>query len=454
MAAAAEARPSGTAVAREARVGGTAWVLFAEARHRRRRRLTGIAVSLAVVLCAATLAVIWPQHPPGVGGSGQRAARSASPEHKAARPPLIAWVDDNWRLHVGNLGTRIEHVVTEADAEPAMPLVQAGGRVYWIDTGGTYVPSLGHWSEVIRELDLATGRVRMFQPGQWIFPSADGRQLYLSQIDNESLIEVPAAGSGAPHYLTLPAGWYLPGGLGVAVAGGIVVQSDPELAIRHPPVLAIWSPGSGQVKVIGRGVGADSGAVISAYTPPGDSRSLLAWMPATCRYPVNCPIRITSIATLSGRALSGPVLSRPALRSRTLRSRTLRSRTLRSRTLRSRTLRSPLPYGFALGGAFSPDGRQLAVFVNRSPGTAGGTAQLAIVSTRTGTSRLVPGARFRVGEDVAWARWLPGGKQLIAGGVGRDYIVTAATCAARPFRFRHRPGGAIGYSAVVVPQRQ
>jgi hypothetical protein len=80
-------------------------------------------------------------------------------------------------------------------------------------------------------------------------------------------------------------------------------------------------------------------------------------------------------------------------------------------------------------------------------------AQLAIVSTRTGTTRLVPGARFLLGQDIAWARWLPGGKQLIAGGAS-DYIVTPATLAARPLRFRHSADGDIGYSAVIIPPRQ
>jgi hypothetical protein len=428
-----------------------AWItvraLFAEARRRRRwRRLAGAAVTLAVVTGATAFAVTWSHHRPAAGPRPD-AARSADPVSNAGRSALVAWVDGNSLLNVGDLGSRIQRVVTQANAALATPLVQSGGRVYWVDTAGTYVPGLGHWSEVIQELDLATGKVAMFQPGQSIFPSADGKQLYLSQIDNESLIEVPAAGSGEPRHLTLPAGWYLPGGLGTAIAdgtpagnravgggsaavgssatvgsstaAGIVVQSDPELAIRHPPVLGIWSTRTGRVKVLGRGVGADSGAVIGAYTAPGASHSLLAWMPATCRYPVNCAIRITDTSALA-----------------------------------SRTLRSPLPYGFALGGAFSPDGSQLAVFVNRSPGTGGGRVQLAIVSTRTGASRLVPGASFVIGEDVAWARWLPGGKQLIAGGADRDDIVTPATLAARPLRFRHSASGDIGYSAVVIPPRQ
>jgi hypothetical protein len=60
-------------------------------------------------------------------------------------------------------------------------------------------------------------------------------------------------------------------------------------------------------------------------------------------------------------------------------------------TLVSRTLRSPPGDGFVLGGAFSPDGRHLAVFANDSPEPGGQTAGLAIASTITGAVRLVPG---------------------------------------------------------------
>jgi hypothetical protein len=138
-------------------------------------------------------------------------------------------------------------------------------------------------------------------------------------------------------------------------------------------------------------------------------------MPAACHFPVACPVRVTSTATLA-----------------------------------SHTYHSPLPWGFALGGAFSPDGRQLAVFVNLGPGTGGGQVQLAIASTAGGSLHLVPGTRLRIGEDVAWVRWLPGGRELIAGGADRD-VITAPDGSARPLRFRHSPAGSVGYSAAVIP---
>jgi hypothetical protein len=117
-------------------------------------------------------------------------------------------------------------------------------------------------------------------------------------------------------------------------------------------------------------------------------------------------------------------------------------------TLVSRTLRSPPGDGFVLGGAFSPDGRQLAVFANDSPEPGGQTAGLAIASTITGAVRLVPGVRMTVGEDSDWVRWLPGGSRLVAL-ANRNYLVTTATLAARPFRFTGS-GQDVDYSATLI----
>ena len=101
------------------------------------------------------------------------------------------------------------------------------------------MPALGYWSEVVRYLDVATGRIGTAGPGQTVFLSADGRYLLMSQTAT-SLTETPVIG-GAVRQLTLPRGWYLPGGdgladvvsgAGVATANGIVVQSEQS-----------WGPG-------------------------------------------------------------------------------------------------------------------------------------------------------------------------------------------------------------------
>jgi hypothetical protein len=392
--------------------------LFAEARRRRRRiRLACLGVFLVLAVAAGGSALGWTHRFAFWRASGgHRVAASAS----SASAPLIAWVDDNSRLHVGSMGTLRQRVVAELDADPGLPLVQAGGHIYWVDQRGGYVRGR-FWPTTIAELNPRTGASRNVAAGEFAFPSADGRQLYISQTDS-SLAELPAGGRGRLRQLTLPAGWYLPGGFGLAVANGIVVQSSDDQAIRRPPALAVWNQATGRLHVLGRGVGAFSadmgtgvGDAISAYTPPGAGYSLLAWMPAACRFPVSCPIRITNTLTLA-----------------------------------SRTLHSPLRYGFALCGAFSPDGRQLAVFVNRSTGSGGGAAELALASTGSGALRMVAGVRLTVGEDLGWARWLPGGRQLLVEGSGHEYLVVAATLSARPVSFTRDGAWDPNYSAVFL----
>lgn len=393
--------------------------LFAEARRRRRRiRLTGLALSIALAV-AIVISGALTGHPPRPTDAKRGPAGNTGGAEAAAGSPLVAWVDGDFRLHLGDLATRTQHVVTEINADPGMPLVQVAGRLYWINQGGGYVQG-AFWPKTVEELNLSTGKSTDVGPGEFVFPSPDGRHLYISQTD-DSLAEIPAGGQdGQSEELTLPAGWYLPGGYSLAVANGIVVQSSDDHAIRHPPEIAVWNPRTGLLRVIGTGVsaawGPPMGAAIGAYTPRQASYSLLAWMPAGCQYPLSCPIRITNTATLA-----------------------------------SVTLRSPYRYGFALGGAFSPDGEQLAVFVNRSPGDGGGTADLAIADTATGALRILAPAKFTVGEDIGWARWLPGGNQVIVIGADDPYLVNTRTLSVRSLGFVHHGAQSINFSVIVIP---
>jgi hypothetical protein len=135
-------------------------------------------------------------------------------------------------------------------------------------------------------------------------------------------------------------------------------------------------------------------------------------------------------------------------------------------TLAGVTVRGRGRYGFTYGGpfssgAFSPDGRHLALFLNiTNPQDSSHLpySELAIASTRTGTLRLVPAVRLVTTEDVGWARWLPGGR-LIAGAESGSYAVNPLTLAARPFSFAGSPGldiassGDINFSATVLRAR-
>jgi hypothetical protein len=332
----------------------------------------------------------------------------------ASKVPLLAWVSPSYRVVLGSLATFTTRVVAEVNADPSAPLVPFGGHLFWINQAGGQVDG-AYWPRTIEELNLATGKSTDIGPGEFMFLSADGRRLYISQTDT-TLAELPAGATGRVHHLALPAGWYLPGGFSVAVANGIVMQSNDAQSPAHTPDLAAWNPQTGHVTVIGRAIGNNVPNVVGTYTPPGAGYSLLAWIPASCRR-LLCNIMITNTATLA-----------------------------------SRTLRSPLRYGFVLGGAFSPDGRQLAVFVNDRPQAGGQPAELAIASTDTGTGtvRLVPAVRMTVGEDADWVRWLPGGTRLVVQ-ANRDYLVTAATLEIRPFRFTG--GQDVNFSAELIPTR-
>ncbi len=395
---------------------GVAQALFKEARRRRRRRwLAGTAMVLILSAAAVVSAVTWPH----------RAGRVSSPERTAAAAPAgrsaatAVWFDDAG-LHVGGIypGGRVtQRFAAELNADP-LPLVRAGRRVYWVDPAGAFVPALGHWSELVRYLDVTTGETGVSGPGQTVFLSADGRDLLMSQTAT-SLAETPVAG-GAARLLPLPRGWYLPGGdgladlvsgAGIGTANGIVVQSEQSTGPAGA-VLALWDPASGRVTVIGR-----ARAVIDAYTPPGARYSLLAWLPAGCGPRGGCPVKITNTATLSVLTVPGPG-----------------------------------PDGFAMGGAFSPDGTRLAAFLKVSAEQA----RLAVVDLATGTVRVAAAPGFALGIDIAWARWLPDRAHLIAGAVtGPGYLVDSATLAAQPLRAaatRDR-GPDINYTIAVLPPR-
>jgi hypothetical protein len=137
----------------------TPQVLFEEARRRRRRRrLTAGAVVLLLSALTVVLALTWAHRMPESRG-GMRSAGAASAGTAASAPAVSAvWVDGTSLLagEIGPGGSVMPRIVAEANVGP-LPLVRAGHRVYWVDPVGAFVPGLGHWSQLVRYLDLATG---------------------------------------------------------------------------------------------------------------------------------------------------------------------------------------------------------------------------------------------------------------------------------------------------------
>jgi hypothetical protein len=378
--------------------------LFAEARRRRRRRRLSVAAACLLLagLAAAGLAVAGPGNQAGTR-HGPAGLAAVPRDSRVQLPPArVAWADDAGQLHIADLATGAQQVVATVDASSADPMTVAGGRLYWADSYHDGAP--------VRSYDIVTGTIRHLGRGSCVFASADGSRLYIVETSTR-LSEQPASGTGAPRQLTLPAGWYLSGGLGNwAVAGGIIVYTASNASTTA--TAAVWNPGTGAVQVIGRDLN-----LMDVWTPAGASYSLIAWASHSV-------LGITSTATMT-----------------------------------SMTIRSPGRYGFTYGGpftrgAFSPDGTRLAVFLNitspQDPATEP-VSEPAILNTRTGSLRLARDARLGTYEDAAWARWLPGGKQVIVGAEQGSYAINAATLAVRKLSLA--PGYDINFSATILPSR-
>ena len=182
--------------------------------------------------------------------------------------------------------------------------------------------------------------------------------------------------------------------------------------------LGIWSPSTGRVRTLGK-----VWQVTATYTAPGARSSLIAWNPASCETSQNCTLEITNTANYSSRIVASPTGR------------------------------------FLWGGGFSPDGSQLAAFVSSGAIHGDPTAQLAIVSTRSGALKLVKDVNVYVGDAVAWADWLPDGRHLITGGLtpfgstvpAVDVLVDSQTDQASPFRFLADRNQDLAMSTVVVP---
>ena len=378
--------------------------LFREARARRRRRwLLGSALA-AVALAIALLTIVV-----SIGSTSPAPRPAVPPVASVAAPlsaaPLLAWVDYKGDLHIGNAATGAQSILGQAKADPTTPLVSLGGRLFWIGTGCSYIGvSKCPYSDFggvlptqVKEFDPATKTTVSLGRGDAVFAGPGGHTIDVvrKRLDCISLqgcdpyaqqvVQIPISRGGIRRTFTVPSGWYVNAGDGYAnpmsVAGGILVQSALPQASSTPARFGVWDPATGRIRQLGRDWG-----LIDSHTARNGRSSLLAWLPGRCLAADTCDLRITNTGT--GRTIDVP---------------------------------SPLPYGFDIGGAISPDGTRLAVFVKTNSGEVNPAMQLAIVDTTTGALRLIPGVQGEIGESVGWARWLPGGTSVLTGTFSAEY---------------------------------
>jgi hypothetical protein len=298
---------------------------------------------------------------------------------------VVAWADYAGVLHLGDLATRRQLQITPHPAVDVStdPAAVDGGRLLWVDA-----------KDRVRSVVLATGKVSVVARGTAVATSPDGARLYVDQRTRDFL-ELDARTLRVTRRVPLPAGWQANPWV-VPVAGGLILTHSGK-----GTVFGIWHHGS-KVQTLG----AAEPPVLDTYTPPSGGYSLVAWVPECAKHRApfgsGCPLAITNTAT--GRTV---------------------------------TVRSPTRYGFT-GGAFSPDGSELATFVNidnPSGPLSAPRSELALIDTATGALRLDPKVKIVTSEDAAWALWLPSGRQLLSGAISATYLVNAHELATRPFYF-------------------
>jgi hypothetical protein len=237
----------------------------------------------------------------------------------------------------------------------------------------------------ILRVDTADGSVDDLGPGLFVFSHPDGKSLYVVLTEEETAktttttiehIDVSGHRLGGPW--RLPAGQVLPSPPR-AVVGGVLTQSNDNAA---DPTLSVWNPTTGGISRVG-----PSRDVIDTYTAPGARSSLVAYTAAGCRT-TGCGLMITRVPGGSTRRFAAPD-SAP---------------------------------GFIGGGSFSPDGTQLAVFVDRVPERDNPGGGLVIVTWATGAATPIIASRVRFGEPFGFATWSPDGNWVYFGGLSNQLM--------------------------------
>jgi hypothetical protein len=423
---------------REAEV-DEAQLLFPEAKQRRRHRWFVAGVAVLVVLVGTTAGL--------VVSSGGRGGAPSLPSAGKTHPPTVGsdhsvlpgitrvvWYASGG-LHVGDPSKGSDRVVAQVDATTTR-LVRIGGRVYFFQRGGPDV-SAANGGHRIADLDIRSGRVHVLSSGINLTTTADGRNLLVA-LDPNHLVELSPTGARLSPVWTVPPGYtvntYAPQHPLAAVAGGIAVESArPASSTSGAYVLALWYPTTGTIRVVGR-----DAFVIGSYTRPGTNHSMLAWIDGSGSGVDGDRLAITDTATMHTRLVSSPL-----------------SGVLTSAVQEAGSDVVEFGSNFLGGGAFSPDGRQLAAFVSAFRPHDWPNAQLALVDPNTGSVQLVANTVIQIGEPAGWAIWSPTGGQLFGGSYREGPVIQAFSlktgqAQATPLTFTTNADDDITGSAVAV----
>lgn len=210
-------------------------------------------------------------------------------------------------------------------------------------------------------------------------------------------VSMPA---GVDGRWTIPEGWELPShsSMSEVLDGRVILERSDRSRPDHE--IAVWTPESGDLRSIGR-----ARWVVDATMYP-DGRPKVAWVGADC--PVGdggCLVTVTDLDTMENRVALAP------------------------------------SGGFIGGGAFSPDGRSLALFSS----SKAQAAQVAIVDTATMAVRVLDGTAVSTGESFGSATWTLDDRSVIYHGLGETRVVDVETGAQRTLPWD------VTYSMATIP---
>ena len=182
----------------------------------------------------------------------------------------------------------------------------------------------------------------------------------------------------------------------------ILERSDVSSANQE---IAVWRPDTGELRSIGV-----ARSVIDATTYP-DGVPMVAWLDTECDpESTGCGLVITNLDTMESRTVARP------------------------------------EHGFIGGGAFSDDGRRLAVFVaGQENMTVDPSADLAVVELDTLAMRVLPGTNVPVGEPIGSAAWTLDGSSVIFHGLSETRVIDVDSGAQRTLPWE------ITYSMATIP---
>jgi hypothetical protein len=163
-----------------------------------------------------------------------------------------------------------------------------------------------------------------------------------------------------------------------AVAGGVLVETR-ENSNNH--TLSVWNPDTGEVTPIG-----PARWVVDTFTSDDGENTLLAYIAAGCET-AGCAVMIAELPNGDTTRVEAPAGSS----------------------------------SYFGGGAFSPDGTELAVFASHPPPeNVDPGVDLVIVDVEAGSAARIDDSTVTVGEPYGFATWSPDGRWLFFGGLSDD----------------------------------